>query len=165
MGTRRPRAGAGVELPPHELRGGAAPAPVWDTLTAARAAGMAAPAPAAPPFRSPGPPPEPPSAPPLRLLDGGPLPSEGQYVSVQSLAPYVIGLLRGFYMAIFGAVGGLLTGLQMGSRSTEDLLWGMLIGACLGFLGRAGEAVIIDQPRAAKAEPHESVETAAVRNS
>jgi hypothetical protein len=72
---------------------------------------------------------------------------DAEYVTVQHLAPYAIGLLRGVYLGVFGAIGGLLTGLQMGSREWDQLLWGMVIGFCLGFLGRGAEAVIIDTPK------------------
>lgn len=76
------------------------------------------------------------------------VPPETRYMTTQQLAPYVIGLLRGVYLGLFGAIGGLLTGLQMGSRDWDDLLWGMLIGFALGFLGRGAEAVVIDTPKA-----------------
>jgi hypothetical protein len=78
-----------------------------------------------------------------------PVSEDAKYVTSQQIAPVVMGLIRGVQMAVYGAIGGLLTGLQMGSRSWPDLAWGALIGACLGFLGRVGEAVINDQPRTA----------------
>ena len=37
----------------------------------------------------------------------------------------------------------------MGSREWDQLLWGALIGFCLGFLGRGAEALIIDTPKTA----------------
>lgn len=86
----------------------------------------------------------------LRVADARampPLPHSTEYVTTQTLPPFVIGMLRGVYLGIFGAVGGLLTGLQMGSRDPVDLAWGALIGFCLGFLGRGAEAVIIDEPK------------------
>ena len=82
------------------------------------------------------------------IVSAPPLPHGTEYVTTQTLPPYVIGLLRGLYLGVFGAVGGLLTGLQMGSREWDQLLWGALIGFCLGFLGRGAEAVIIDEPKA-----------------
>lgn len=83
-----------------------------------------------------------------RVLPAPPLPHSTEYVTTQTLPPFVIGMLRGVYLGIFGAVGGLLTGLQLGSRDPGDLAWGALIGFCLGFLGRGAEAVIVDTPKA-----------------
>lgn len=80
-------------------------------------------------------------------LPAPPAPHQAEYITTQTLAPYLIGLLRGVYLGVFGAIGGLLTGLQMGSREWDQLLWGMVIGFCLGFLGRGAEAVIIDEPK------------------
>lgn len=76
-----------------------------------------------------------------------PVHHQTEYITTQTLAPYLIGLLRGVYLGVFGAIGGLLTGLQMGSREWDQLMWGMLIGFALGFLGRGAEAVIIDEPK------------------
>ena len=77
-----------------------------------------------------------------------PLPHDTEYVTVQHLAPYLIGLLRAVYLGVFGAAGGLSIGLAMGSRDWNDLLWGALIGFLSGFLGRTAEAVVIDTPKA-----------------
>lgn len=70
-----------------------------------------------------------------------------KYVTVQQLAPFLVGMLRGLRLALYGAIGGLLIGLQMGSRDWSDLGWGALIGAASGFLGRTEEAFTMDTPK------------------
>lgn len=77
------------------------------------------------------------------------VPPETKYVTTQQLAPILVGLIRASRLMIYGAAGGLLVGLKMGSRSWDDLLWGALIGALATFLGRGEEAVTMDQPKTA----------------
>lgn len=68
-----------------------------------------------------------------------------EFVKVQDIAPMLMALIRAVYLAIFGAVSGLLIGLQTG-KTGSDLVVPILIGAAMGFLGRGAEGAF-DQAR------------------
>jgi len=66
------------------------------------------------------------------------------YAKTQTESPTVVALKRAVLQALNGAVFGLWIGLQMGSRDWSELAWGALIGAAGGFIGRNGEARLLD---------------------
>lgn len=101
----------------------------------------------APPMAPAPPPPPPKEAPPLRNLYGDAPQPQTEYVTTQQLAPYLVGMLRGLRLALYGAAGGVLVALTGGSRDWEELAIAAAIGALSGFLGRTEEAISMDTPK------------------
>lgn len=68
--------------------------------------------------------------------------SSDKIVTIQDLAPFLVALLRGLYLAVIGAVSGVLAVLQANhAAGAHDIVIGAVIGGCLGFLGRAAEGI------------------------
>lgn len=74
---------------------------------------------------------------------------ETKIVTVQSLAPLVVALLRGLVFAVIGAISGIVSVLQTNADAdVRKIIVGAIVGGGLAFAGRATEG-LVDTNRAA----------------